>query len=59
MRVIEAGRGRRWARSDWLVLVGVSLLYVFAGLWLISRIFPGGQAAPSGADTNNRKGPKT
>ena len=45
--------------SDWLVLIGVSLLYVVAGIWLISRIFPGAQAAPRGTDTNNGKGPKT
>ena len=47
------------AMSDWLVLVGVCLLYVVAGRWAISRIFPGGRATTSGTDTNNRKGPKT
>lgn len=47
------------AMSDWRVLVGVCLLYVVAGLWAISRIFPGGRATTSGTDANNRKGPKT
>ena len=45
--------------SDWLLLVGLCVLYVVASLWMISRIFPGGQAAKSGTDTNNRRGPKT
>ena len=35
------------AMSDWLVLAGVCLLYVVAGLWAISRIFPGGRATTS------------
>ena len=47
------------AMSDWLVLVGVCLLYVVAGLWAISRIFPGVRATTSGTETNNRKGPRT
>ena len=45
--------------SDWLLLVGLCVLYVVASLWMISRIFPGGQVAKSGTDTNNRRGPKT
>ena len=45
--------------SDWLVLVGLCLLYVVAGLWAISRIFPGGRATTSGTETYTREGPKT
>jgi hypothetical protein len=48
------------AMSDWLVLAGVCLLYVVAGLWAISRIFPsGGRAMTAGSDRHQqRKGPK-
>ena len=48
------------AMSDWLVLVGVCLLYVVAGLWAISRIFPSGRATTAASDRHQqRKGPRT
>jgi len=59
MQVIGDGRMQTMTMSDWLLLVGLCVLYVVASLWMISRIFPGGQAAKSGTDTNNRRGPKT
>jgi hypothetical protein len=47
------------AMSDWLVLVGVCLLYVVAGLWAISRIFPSGRGTTAGSDRHQQwKGPK-
>ena len=48
------------AISDWLVLFGVCLLYVVAGLWAISRIFPSGRATTAASDQHQqRKRPRT
>ena len=44
------------AMSAWLTLVGLCLLYVFIGLWAVSRIFPAtAQPHPLSTNGNDKK----